>query len=143
MVCTRCSAGSLTLTGLRQNHTTNNIGHFMKHKAFIISSWNIQGLRSSAINQKYRHCHPTRNMVKRRRTHWLPSRLQRAGSPIHQTTRCEQGRNSGGMLMWYKADLTHSIKLIKSGTFYIWLEIKKEMILTKKNVLRCATYIPH
>ena len=46
------------------------------------------------------------------------------------------------MLIWYRADLTHSIKLIKTGTFYIWLEINQEMIPTEKNVLLCDTYIP-
>ena len=55
----------------------------------------------------------------------------------------KQGRDSGGMLIWNRTDLTHSTKLIKTGTFYIWLEIQKEMISTEKNVLLCATYIPH
>ena len=44
------------------------------------------------------------------------------------------------MLIWYRADLTHSIQFVKTGTFYIWVEIQKEMILTEKNVLLCATY---
>ena len=79
------------------------------------------------INLKYRHYHPTRTLILRRRTHRLPSRLQTAASPIHQTTRCETGKR-----IWY---LTHSIKLIKTGTFYIWLEIQKETISTEKNVL--------
>jgi hypothetical protein len=45
------------------------------------------------------------------------------------------------MLIWSRADLTYSIKLVKTGTFYIWLEINKEMISTKKNILMCSTYI--
>ena len=44
------------------------------------------------------------------------------------------------MLIWYRADLTDSIKLV--NFFYIWLEISKEMISTEKNGLMCATYIP-
>ena len=86
-------------------------------------------------NWKYRHCHPSRNMVQRRWTHWLPSMLQRADSPFHQTTRCETGKILRGMLICYRANLTHSIKLVKTATFYIWLEMNKEMILTEKNVL--------
>jgi hypothetical protein len=46
------------------------------------------------------------------------------------------------MLIWYKADLTHSIQLLKTGTIYIWIEIIKEMISTEINVIMCATYIP-
>ena len=41
-----------------------------------------------------------------------------------------------------RGDLTHAIKVMKTGTFYIWLDIQKEMILTETNVLLCATYIP-
>ena len=46
------------------------------------------------------------------------------------------------MLIWNRTDLTHSIKLVKTGIFDIWLEINKEIISTEKNVLLCATYIP-
>ena len=53
----------------------------------------------------------------------------------------KQGRASGGMQIYYGADLTHYIKLVKTGTFYIWLEINKEIISTEKNVLMCAPYI--
>ena len=28
-----------------------------------------------------------------------------------------QGRDSGGMLIWYKTNLTHSIELLKKGVF--------------------------
>lgn len=54
----------------------------------------------------------------------------------------KQGRDSGGMLIWYKSELTHCIKLIKTGAFFIWLEINKELTLTQKNVFLCAAYIP-
>ena len=46
------------------------------------------------------------------------------------------------MLIWYRADLTQSITLIITGTFYIWSEIQKEMILTERNVPLCVTCIP-
>ena len=44
----------------------------------------------------------------------------------------KQGRDSVDKLIWYRADLTHSIKLIKTGTFYIWLEIQKEIMLNRE-----------
>ena len=53
-----------------------------------------------------------------------------------------QGRDSGGMLLWYLSELIHSIELIKTGEFFIWLKINKETILTDKNVFLCATCIP-
>ena len=72
----------------------------------------------------------------------MPSRLQRAGSPIHQTTRCGTGKRPRGYANEVRADLTHSIKLVNTGTFYICREMKREIISTEKNVLLCATYIP-
>ena len=39
------------------------------------------------------------------------------------------------MLIWYRADLTHCIKLVKTETFYIWLEMNKEIISTEKNYI--------
>ena len=46
------------------------------------------------------------------------------------------------MLIWYRADLTHSIKLVKTGTFYIWLDIYKEIITAENNGIICTNYIP-
>ncbi|XP_037603419.1 uncharacterized protein LOC119475038 isoform X2 [Sebastes umbrosus] len=53
-----------------------------------------------------------------------------------------QGRDSGGMLIWYKANLLHSIELIKKGEFSIWLKIKRDVIATDKDIFMCAAYIP-
>ena len=39
------------------------------------------------------------------------------------------------MLICYRADLTHSVKFVKTGTFYICLEINKEIISTEKNLV--------
>ena len=54
----------------------------------------------------------------------------------------KQGRESGGILIWYKSELTNSVKLIKTGQFYIWLEIDKGLTALEENILLCATYIP-
>ena len=53
-----------------------------------------------------------------------------------------QGRDSGGMLIWYKANLVHSIQLIKIGKFSIWIKIKREVFVTDKDIFMCAAYIP-
>ena len=54
----------------------------------------------------------------------------------------KQGRESGGILIWYKSELTNSVKLIKTGQFYIWLEMDKGLTASEENILLCATYIP-
>ena len=139
----------------RPNHTTNNIGHFMEHKAFTISSGNIQGLRSSAFGLKSRNLDFTKeigntDIVILQETWYggdgptgFPLGYRELIVPSPKLPGVKPGRASGGMLIWYRADLAHSIILIKTGTFYIWLEIQKEFLLTEKHVLLCATYISH
>ena len=58
---------------------------------------------------------------------WLSYKLQRASTtvPPSKLTGIREGRDSGGKLIWYKSELTHFIKLIKTGAFHIWLEINK------------------
>ena len=46
------------------------------------------------------------------------------------------------VLIWYKSELTNSVKLIKTGQFYIWLEMDKGLTASEENILLCATYIP-
>ena len=53
-----------------------------------------------------------------------------------------QGRDSGGLLIWYKMNLTHSIELIKKGDFSIWIKIKKEVVSTERDIFMCTAYIP-
>jgi hypothetical protein len=54
----------------------------------------------------------------------------------------KQGRESGGILIWYESELTNSVKLIKTGQFYIWLEIDRGLTASEENILPCATYNP-
>ena len=53
-----------------------------------------------------------------------------------------QGRDSGGMLIWYKMNLTHPIELIKKVDFSIWIKIKKEVVSIERDIFMCAAYIP-
>ena len=62
--------------------------------------------------------------------------------PSTKLKNVSQGRDSGGMLIWYKANLTHSIELIKKGNFSIWFKIKKEAVSTDKDLFLCTAYIP-
>jgi hypothetical protein len=120
-----------------------------RDKAFTISSWNNRGLRSSAFGLKSRNLDFIKEIVILQEIWYrldgptgCPLGYRELVVPSTKLPGVKQGRDSGSMLIWYRADLTHSIKLINTRTFYIWLEIQKEMILTEKNVLRCATYIP-
>ena len=126
----------------------------MEHKAFTLSSWNIQGLRSSAFGLKSRNPDFIKeigntDIVILQETWYkgdwptgCPLGYRELVVPSTKLPVVKQGRDSWGMLIWYRADLNHSIKLVKTGTFYIWLEMNKEMISTEKNVLMCATFIP-
>lgn len=126
----------------------------MEYKSLTISSWNIQGLRSTAFGIKSRNpdfikeIENTDIIVLQETWHrgdgptGCPVNYRELVVPSTKLTGIKQGRDSGGMLIWYKSELTHSIKLIKTGAFYIWLEINKELTSTEKNTLLLATYIP-
>lgn len=126
----------------------------MDRKSITISSWNIQGLRSTAFGLKSRNPDFTKEIkntdiiVLQETWHrgdgptGCPVNYRELVVPSSKLTGIKQGRDSGGILIWYKSELTHSIKVIKMGTFYIWLEINKELTSTEKNIFLCATYIP-
>ncbi len=46
------------------------------------------------------------------------------------------------MLIWYRANLVHAVKVAKTGQFYTWLEMNRTVTATEKNIFLCATYIP-
>ena len=126
----------------------------MEYKSLTISSWNIQGLRSTALGIKSRTPDFTKEIanidiiVLQETWHrgdsptGCPTGYRELVIPSTKLAGVTQGRDSGGMLIWYKSELHHSIKLVKSGTFSIWLEISKELTTTERNVYLCATYIP-
>ena len=126
----------------------------MEYKSFTISSWNIQGLTSSAFGTKSRNPDFTKEIANTDiivlQETWYrgngptgcPTNYRELVVPSTKQTGIKLGRDSGGMLIWYRSELTHLIKHIKTGAFYIWLEIDKELTSTEKNVLLCATYIP-
>ena len=43
--------------------------------------------------------------------------------PSTKLSGVKQGRDSGGKHIWYRADLTHPIKFVKTGTFCIWCHV--------------------
>ncbi len=126
----------------------------MKSKSFIISCWNIQGLRSSAFGLKSRTPDFNRQLEKSDiivlQETWsrgdmptgCPLGYREVIFPSTKLKSVSQGRDSGGMLIWYKTNLTQSIELTKKGDFSIWFKIKKEVVSTDKDLFMCAACIP-
>ncbi len=122
----------------------------MKSKSFIISCLNVQGLGSSAFGLKSRAPDFLRELggadvfISRRLgvEEMSPLVVPATMSPSTKLKGGTQGRDSGGMLIWFKANLVQYVELIKKGEFSIWLKIKKDPINTDKDVFLCAAYIP-
>ena len=52
-----------------------------------------------------------------------------------------KGRKSGGMHIYCKSHTTPYLKVIKTSTFYLWLEIDNNLFYhVNKNLLACAIY---
>ena len=116
----------------------------------------IQGLRSSAFGLKSRNQtskkleKQTLSSDKKLQETWYkgdgptgcPLGYRELVVPSTKLPGVKQGRDSVGMLTWYRADLTHSIKLVKTGTFYIWREINKEILNRQKCPPACYLYPP-
>ncbi len=62
--------------------------------------------------------------------------------PSSKNPTATQGRDSGGMITWYKSELTHSITITKKVENHIWLKINKNTLCAKLHVHMCAIYIP-
>ena len=118
----------------------------MQSKSFIISCWNVQGLRSSAFGLKSRTPDFTKELgdadVIVLQETWSRGDIS-TGCPlgyreiVFPSTKLKgvtQGRDSGGMLIWFKEKLVHSIELIKKGEFSIWLKIKREVVAMDKDI---------
>ncbi len=133
-----------------QTNSIENLSFVMK--SLNISLWNIQGLKSSVFGLK------SKNPDFMREIHDLDVIiLQETWCRGDESTGCPsgyretilssvklksttQGRDSGGMIIWTKSDL--SIELVKREQYHLWLKIKKGIISTSQPVFLCAIYIP-
>ena len=87
----------------------------MEHKALTISSWNIQGLRSSAFGLKSRNPEFGNTDIVILQVTWYrgdghtgyPPGYRELVVPSTKLPGVKQGRDSGGMLIRYRADLTN------------------------------------
>ncbi len=119
-----------------------------------ISCWNIQGLRSSIFDVKSQHSDFKREIQNsdiiilqetwnvRDLSTGCPIGFREIILPSTKLRGVTQGRDSGGMLIWYRTELIDSIKSKKIGKSYIWLKIQKDIVSTDRHILLCATYLP-
>lgn len=119
-----------------------------------ISCWNIQGLRSSIFGVKSQHSDFKREIQNsdiiilqetwnvRDLSTGCPIGFREIILPSTKLRGVTQGRDSGGMLIWYRTELMDSIKSIKIGKSYIWLKIQKDIVSTDRHIFLCATYLP-
>ncbi len=63
--------------------------------------------------------------------------------PPNKMNKKSSGRSSGGILIYYKSYLQDHVKVVKTHSNYVWLEINKDIFINAKHNLRiCAVYIP-
>ena len=126
----------------------------MEPKCFTIACWNIQGLRSFALGTKCRDKDFLRDVgdcdviilqetwSRGEESTGCPPGYREIIIPSTKLKGVSQGRESGGMIIWYKAYLTQAIETVKIGEYHIWLRIKKDTITLKESIFLCALYIP-
>jgi hypothetical protein len=116
--------------------------------------WNIQGLNSSTFGLKSLALEFNKNLkdvdVIILQETWCkadivthcPTGYREVIVPSQKHSSVNGGRDSGGLIIWYKSELQHLIDPLKIGKYHIWLKLKKELVLTEKDVFLCAIYIP-
>ncbi len=126
----------------------------MNSYSLKISCWNVQGLRSSIFGVKSQHSDFKKEILNsdiiilqetwnvRDLSTGCPIGFREIILPSTKLRGVTKGRDSGGMLIWYRTELIDSIKTIQIGESYIWLKIKKDIVSTNRHIFLCATYLP-
>ena len=123
-------------------------------KPFTISMWNIQGLHSSLFGCKSESpefkantkdtdiiilqetwCRP--GSV----THCPPNYREIIVSSVKLPT-VKRGRDSGGIIIWYKEEMANYITPIKFERSHLWLKINQNIINHPTDIILCTAYIP-
>jgi len=122
-------------------------------RSFQISCWNIQGLHSSTFGSKstdpefLKHIKDvdiiilTETWCRNDALTYCPSGYYEVIVPSVKISTVHRGRDSGGVLVWYREDLAKHISTVSVGKFHCWLKINQIGISTKEIYL-CAIYIP-
>lgn len=126
----------------------------MSSYSLKVTCWNIQGLRSSVFGIKSQHSDFKKEIENsdivilqetwnvRDLSTGCPIGFREIVLPSTKLRGVTQGRESGGMLIWYRAHLIDSITAIQIGKFNIWLKIQKDIVSTERPIFLCAIYLP-
>ena len=98
-----------------------------QYKSFVISQWNLQGLRSSAFGLKSNNdLFDEFKGRGRGREGDLPSDCPARLWGSKKAPWSDTGKDiRGGILIWLKAKYTNSIELDRQCENYVWLKLKK------------------
>lgn len=118
-----------------------------------ILAWNIQGLHSSTFGLKTADPYfmssiknidiviLTETWSDKNNASNCPCNYNTLVIPPLKQPKAKSGRLSGGIIIWYKENLTQQIQLIKKGKYHIWLKISDNTTYNQPLFL-CAIYIP-
>ena len=123
-------------------------------RSLIISSWNIQGLYSSTFGFKGTNIDFLANMsdvdiiilletwCKNDTDTHCPTHYREILLPSLKQKNIKHGRDSGGVIIWYKDDLSAYLTEIKRASTHIWLKLNKHIIDCENELYICAAYTP-
>ena len=73
---------------------------------------------------------------------YCPSGYREILLPSFKHSNVKHGRDSGGVIVWYKESLISHLSIIKKEPTHIWLKLKKGIINCETDVYICAAYTP-
>ncbi len=122
--------------------------------SFKITSYNIQGMFSSAFGEKITNSDFV-NIVynsdiiilletwsRSDSKSYTPPNYRELRIPSIKQPNVKKGRDSGGIIVWFKEHLWQYIQPVKKGTTHIWIKLKKEILCLDEDLYLCASYIP-
>ncbi len=123
-------------------------------RSFHISCWNIQGLHSSTFGPK--STDPvflknnndadiiilTETWCRNDALTYCPSGYYEVIVPSVKLSTVHRGRDSGGILVWYREALAKHISIITFGKFHCWLKLNNQIGISTTDTYLCAIYIP-
>ncbi len=122
--------------------------------SFKITSYNIQGMFSSAFGEKITNSDFV-NIVynsdiiilletwsRSDSKSYTPPNYRELRIPSIKQPNVKNGRDSGGNIVWFKEHLWQYIQPVKKGTTHIWIKLKKEILCLDEDLYLCASYIP-
>ena len=124
-------------------------------KSFTVCMWNVQGLNSSAFGLKSLDPQFKSNLTdidivilqeswcKADTVTHCPINYRELIVPSQKHSNVTRGRESGGLIIWYKSDLHNQISPIKMGKYYNMVKAKeRDHINRQRPVYLCNIHSP-